>query len=516
MRGWIAIAFVFVATGASAGTKQTTPTGTGLVHATIHLDGSLTIDSVSTDATNAAAAAATSLPTARPYYLALGLPFPSDPANNNYMFLSDTGWGMGYTIFAEQTGEIFTNFTLPFSFTGFVQILNQNGCFTVSTGSGPVFLGCFSELIFDGHVGSRCAADGAGRGLIGDWNEVTTFTPANSTATTISNFTFFMSSKPAVAVLALPDQVNPFLPAETPENCPSSPQTFLSPSYQLPEVPGGQSIVVPIVFDAFCGSNTRVGQALVDGSWSAVPDSGGHIGHDETAHATAMAKNVTALDSSTIDMPNLAYSGTSDSFGRILLNVEAGEATGDLKFGAAALMPIPSDAAAVFGDGTLTVTTTPGFSELAAGSNVVPGGRTTAHPENHFGTSTTFAAIQTFADLIQNGSAGLLSAFPEGLCLDVNDISLAPGGIFDLDKAFDDASGHCTHRRGIDFDSLGLHDCLTGHLFGGGSSSLLVASAVSLPSGLTVKQIENMMAQHVVGAQLVPADEGPVHFRVIQ
>ena len=164
------------------------------------------------------------------------------------------------------------------------------------------------------------------------------------------------------------------------------------------------------------------------------------------------------------------------------------------------------------GDGSLRIGQ-PDLLELTPNVTLFLGGQTATHPENHFGTPRTRAAIEGFGFLVQQATTG--GVLPGGLCLNVNDMSLDGGGIFDLGNQFAISGGHCAHRRGNDFDSFGLHECLSGHLFGANvQPSAIVRSSLNLPSGLTIRQLILQMAQRLPGFGLVPADEGPVHFRV--
>ena len=105
------------------------------------------------------------------------------------MFLSDGNWGVLYTIFNTESGEVYTRVSGPFSLQGFLQIINDNGCYSVFTLDGLIFFGCATVLFFDGRIPTHCSAS-AGRGLVGDWSEVTTFEPFGGTASTISDFSF--------------------------------------------------------------------------------------------------------------------------------------------------------------------------------------------------------------------------------------------------------------------------------------------------------------------------------------
>ena len=71
-------------------------------------------------------------------------------------------------------------------------------------------------------------------------------------------------------------------------------------------------------------------------------------------------------------------------------------------------------------------------------------GETESHPENHYGTSQTITRIAAVAtDYFESHN---------GESLGINDISLAKGGLFDLDGNWSSAAGHLEHRAGNQVD----------------------------------------------------------------
>jgi hypothetical protein len=72
------------------------------------------------------------------------------------------------------------------------------------------------------------------------------------------------------------------------------------------------------------------------------------------------------------------------------------------------------------------------------------GGQTTAHPSNHFGTLDLQLEIAAMA-------FDYRAKYP-GAVLGINDMSLPLGGLFDLDRLWDNGTGHSLHRTGTSVD----------------------------------------------------------------
>lgn|GEM_PF-2036471 len=83
-----------------------------------------------------------------------------------------------------------------------------------------------------------------------------------------------------------------------------------------------------------------------------------------------------------------------------------------------------------------------GLTALGAGTNYDLVGATTAHGDNHYGTSSFNSSLVTLADKYA-------AAFP-GSKLAYNDMSLVQGGLFDISGAW--APPHRSHRFGVDMD----------------------------------------------------------------
>ena len=82
-----------------------------------------------------------------------------------------------------------------------------------------------------------------------------------------------------------------------------------------------------------------------------------------------------------------------------------------------------------------------GLMELPEGNGIALIGETATHPENHWGTTGMVSALQ-------NLGVGFLSRF--GKPIEVNDMSLPLGGLFDLGA--DWQPPHVEHRVGLSAD----------------------------------------------------------------
>ncbi|KKL60359.1 hypothetical protein LCGC14_2206110, partial [marine sediment metagenome] len=103
----------------------------------------------------------------------------------------------------------------------------------------------------------------------------------------------------------------------------------------------------------------------------------------------------------------------------------------------------------------------PGLVQLATGTGYDLTGETSAHPNNHYGTSTTNSALQGIA-------RDFAVAYPEEPDLGYNDMSLTKGGGFDIKNGWDqdinDSNrGHTSHRKGRNCDLDNIDEGM-GHL----------------------------------------------------
>lgn len=87
----------------------------------------------------------------------------------------------------------------------------------------------------------------------------------------------------------------------------------------------------------------------------------------------------------------------------------------------------------------------PGLVELTNGGNVQHVGVRSEHPSSHWGTQGMVDALRVLAD-------SFVRKFSTAGPLQVNDISVVPGGLFDLDTEWTSFSGHKEHRQGRNAD----------------------------------------------------------------
>jgi hypothetical protein len=131
-------------------------------------------------------------------------------------------------------------------------------------------------------------------------------------------------------------------------------------------------------------------------------------------------------------------SGQLDASGAFMTDYQAGEVGGTERL-----------IAVVTGDGQTATANNeeqirvPGLIELGEGPTFLLVGRTDAHPRNHFATGFTIGNLSILADTF-------FAAHQKKL--EYNDISLDPGGLFDLDAMFTSDSGHQGHRCGRETD----------------------------------------------------------------
>jgi probable HAF family extracellular repeat protein len=85
-----------------------------------------------------------------------------------------------------------------------------------------------------------------------------------------------------------------------------------------------------------------------------------------------------------------------------------------------------------------------GLEELGPGANYELVGDNNFHPENHYGIPDFNSALQSLA--------GDYAAKYPGSKLAYNDMSLAFGGVFDLNRSWNSILGHAEHRLGINAD----------------------------------------------------------------
>ncbi|MDO8637588.1 MAG: penicillin-insensitive murein endopeptidase, partial [Dehalococcoidia bacterium] len=124
-----------------------------------------------------------------------------------------------------------------------------------------------------------------------------------------------------------------------------------------------------------------------------------------------------------------------------------------------------------FFSGTFTIgIIVPGLSELPESSLYDRVGIKPIHPQSHFATSSVLASLTSLAQKY-------FEAFP-GYKLEINDISLPYGGLFDIN--FDWAPDHVSHRLGTDADvrlvPAGQREKLRRLIYRSGMSKIIVYS----------------------------------------
>ncbi len=83
------------------------------------------------------------------------------------------------------------------------------------------------------------------------------------------------------------------------------------------------------------------------------------------------------------------------------------------------------------------------LQSLGTGSNYQLIGATASHASNHFGTPYVIAALPAIANDY--------AASPNGHSIEINDISLVYGGVFDIAGGWAE-NNHQTHRMGLNVD----------------------------------------------------------------